>query len=203
MVTPTYRLTRPVSTLRRSSGELHVGLDAASSALLPGAPRGAESAVRAFRRWRSESEAAVLSGVDREWLSSAVERLVACGVLTAGPGPEAATRCVVVVGGGPLAHRILALLADNGLDEFRVVDPPPAEPEPARWRAAAGTARVTFADHWHAALAEPAALVIVAPRTVGPDRALTDHLRRARLCHLVVRIEPERAVVGPFVVPGL
>lgn len=202
MTTPTYRLTSPVSTLRRSSGALQVGLDASASALLPGAPAAAESALRAFRGWRSAAEAATLSGVDVSWLSDAVPRLVASGVLTRRTSAPPASGSVVVLGGGRLAHRLVALLADGGVDAFRVADPTPGQPDRDRWRDAAGPARLTFADHWQDALAGPVRLAVVAPPTVEPDRVLTDHLRRARITHLVVRVEPERAVVGPFVVPG-
>ncbi len=39
-------------------------------------------------------------------------------------------------------------------------------------------------------------------RSAEPDRALTDALFRAGRPHLVVRLEPDRAVVGPLVLPG-
>lgn len=199
-MTPTYRLAHPVSTLRRSCGTLQVGLDAAASALLVAAPPGAEAALRTFRRWRGPAEAARLAGVDPQWLQDAVSGLVAAGVLVA-RSPQA-DRAVTVLGAGRVAHRLVGLLADAGIEEFRVADPGPGALEEARWRHAAGTSRLRLMDHWHAASAEPADLIVVAPPTVEPDRALTDHLRRAGLPHLVVRVEPERAVVGPFVVPG-
>lgn len=200
VTTPTYRLTHPVSTLRRSSGALQIGLDVATSALVHAAPPGAEGALRAFRHWRSVPEAAALSGVDSDWLGGLVDLLVAHGVLT----PREARRGhgVVVLGGGPVAHEVLAHLAASGLDEFRVADLTEGEPEAGLWRQAAGTARLTLLPHWRDALARPAQLVVVAPRTVEPDRWLTDHLRSVGLPHLVVRLEPERAVVGPFVLPG-
>lgn len=201
MTAPTYRLTRPVSTLRRACGDLQVGLDAAGSGILPDAPEGAEAALRAFRGWHTTREVAVLTGVDPGWLAHAAARLAASGVLT-GSQPVPPGGPVVVVGGGPTAHQVVALLAEGGVTEFRAADTTPGDPEVARWRDAAGGARLSVADHWHEALAQPTPLVVVAPRTVEPDRALTDHLRRAGLTHLVVRLEPERAVVGPFVVPG-
>ena len=45
-------------------------------------------------------------------------------------------------------------------------------------------------------------LAILATLTAEPDRTLTDELVQASIPHLVVRTEPNRAVVGPFVVPG-
>lgn len=201
MTAPTYRLARPVSTLRRAGGDLQVGLDATASGVLPGAPEGAEAALRAFRRWHTTREVSVLTGVDHAWLADAAARLAASGVLT-GSRPVPPGGPVAVVGGGPAAQQVVALLADAGVAEFRAADTTPGDPEVARWREAAGGARLTVVDHWHAVLAQPTPLVVVAPRTVEPDRALTDQLRRAGLAHLVVRLEPERAVVGPFVVPG-
>ena len=46
------------------------------------------------------------------------------------------------------------------------------------------------------------AVVVVCPHTAEPDRVLTRDLAASGLPHLVVRSEPERAVVGPFVLPG-
>lgn len=45
-------------------------------------------------------------------------------------------------------------------------------------------------------------LTIVATDTHEPDRALTDALLRAGRSHLIVRVEADRAVVGPLVLPG-
>lgn len=200
MTSLSFRLARPVSTLRRSCGALQIGLDAAASAVVPAAPVGAEVALRSFRQWRSAPEAAALSGVDLDWLEPVVHLLVGRGVLTAHPRP-AARGGVVVLGGGSLAHRIVSHLAGGGVPHFRIADLTPGPPETALWRQAAGDAGVHLVDHWRDAVARPAALVVVAPRTVEVDRWLTDHLLDAGLPHLVARLEPERAVVGPFVFP--
>ncbi|MDO5535031.1 MAG: hypothetical protein Q4F65_10315, partial [Propionibacteriaceae bacterium] len=50
--------------------------------------------------------------------------------------------------------------------------------------------------------AERAGLVLVCHEAAEPDRALTRTLTLAGVPHLVIRTEPERAVVGPFVIPG-
>lgn len=44
--------------------------------------------------------------------------------------------------------------------------------------------------------------VLVCSDTIEPDRAVTGRLRELRRPHMVVRAEPERTVVGPFVLPG-
>ena len=45
-------------------------------------------------------------------------------------------------------------------------------------------------------------VVLVCAHTAEPDRVLTRDLALSGVAHLVVRTEPERAIVGPFVVPG-
>ena len=49
----------------------------------------------------------------------------------------------------------------------------------------------------------PPNLLVVATQTVEPDRTITDELVQAGIPHLIVRVEPTRAAVGPFVVPGI
>ena len=192
MPVPTLRFNRPLSTLRRSGSVIQVGLDVEASALLPDAPPGAEHAVRAFNHWRTPAEAAAVGGVDPAWMVAAAQRLAAVGVLgpRCPPAPDAGT--VAVLGGGPLARRLAALLARAGVRDVVVDTPGTGLPSQVR---CAGDA--------HEAVAGSPALVVVAALTIEPDRLLTDQLRRAGLSHLVVRVEPERAVVGPFVVPGL
>ncbi|WP_203567014.1 hypothetical protein [Aestuariimicrobium ganziense] len=69
--------------------------------------------------------------------------------------------------------------------------------------AGADPARVVAQGHWSELGADaPVDLVVVAERQVEADRAITDHLVRTCLPHLVVTAHRDRATVGPFVLPG-
>lgn len=201
-----YRLRTPVSTLWRAAGELQVGLDAEASVLLPEAPRCADRVVHAFDAWRTPADVLrLVPGIEAGWLADAVTALVGAGALIAGP-PRPGTSCpVVVIGSGALARHVVRLLGAGGVPVLRVVDDTDADPLALRrrWQELSGpTTQVGLFGQWHTALDDPVRLVVVAPATVEADRVLTDHLRRAGVPHLMVRAEPERAVVGPFVVPG-
>lgn len=198
-----YRLSQPVSTLRRSTGAVQVGLDTPVAALLADAPAGAEAAIAAFHRWSTPADVARVHDVDPRWLGRTVARLFGAGILVERSAPATSNGDVVIVGGGTVARAIARLVVAGGARNLAIWDDNAVESEPQRWPDSTDATRVRFSDHWHAALSRPADLVVVAPATVEPDRALTDHLRRSAQPHLVARVEPERAVVGPFVVPGL
>lgn len=168
-----YRLTAPVSLLWRPAGALQVGLDAAGAVLLPRAPEGADIALRALRSARTIAEVARIAPlVPRAWIAEAVDTLAALGLVTRLSTTRGAT--VTVVGDGVLAHAVASLLTAEGrtLTTTSALPPDP-----------------------HAA-----DLVVVCPSTAEPDRV--DLRELAGVPHLVVRAEPERAVVGPFMTPG-
>jgi len=60
-------------------------------------------------------------------------------------------------------------------------------------------ARIETAPHWTSITPVHASIVIVATATVQPDRAITDHLSRQRIPHLVVRAHHDLATIGPLV----
>lgn len=178
MAATRYHLAAPVSVLWRPDGALQVGLDAEGALVLPGAPPGADTAVRALRRPRTLLEVSrIVPSTPVEWIRAALDALCRGGVATATdavpapvPGPVA-----VVLGGGVLADAVSEVLVAEGL-AVRVegaVPPPGAGP------------------------------VVVCPSTIEAERAGIRDLWASGRPHLVVRAEPERAVVGPFVRPGL
>lgn len=206
---PVWRLARPVAVVWRPGPVLQVGLDDDPCVLLPEAPPRADLLVRALRRDRTARELTrLLPEIDEGWLSGALARLDAGGVLRRGPRPDRPT--VALHGAGPLAEAVAALLAGEGVD-LLVVDPgQPSAPDAVRarserWRTVARRHRrgalADLVEPWQADAPGPA-VAIVCPPTIEPDRGLTDALTRAGRPHLVVRCEPGRAVVGPFVVPG-
>lgn len=198
----TFRMAHPLSSLRRPSGALHLGLDTDAAALVPSAPDGAETALGAFRVWRTIAEAARLGGVDARWLAGVVHDLVARGTLVA-HDPDIPLPRVTVLGGGPLARQILTMLAESTAGPLRAAELPPFVSEVPAHPPSSPEPRIQVFDHWRDAVTPSTHLVVVAARTVEPDRTVTDFLRREGTPHVVARIEPERAVVGPFVIPGL
>ncbi|CAI9410684.1 hypothetical protein [Aestuariimicrobium sp. T2.26MG-19.2B] len=56
--------------------------------------------------------------------------------------------------------------------------------------------------HWADLTAEGVDVAVVVTPTVLPDRAVTDHLQRSGLTHLIVTQHRAAAHVGPMVVPG-
>ncbi len=173
------QLTRPAVALWRAPGVLQVGLDAPALVLEP-VPEGLAEAIPLLARPHSHDELrTLLPSLDRAWLGWLLDRLTTAGLLVPAPAaPEAVLR---VVGAGALAEAVTAALGDNGLrasrlDPVRFAALPPAPDGPE--------------------------VVLLAGATVEPDRATTDALFRDGRAHLVVRLEPGRAVVGPFVQPG-
>lgn len=168
-----YRLTAPLSLLWRPGGALQVGLDASGAVVLPGAPEGADLALRALRSARTLAEVSRLAPlVPRAWIAEAVTTLAALGLVAALSSTRAPT--LTVAGDGVLAHAVASLLTAEGRP---VVAAPDVPPDPH------------LTD-----------LVVVCASTAEPDRV--DLRELAGHPHLVVRAEPERVVVGPFVVPG-
>lgn len=192
----------PTTVAWREPGLLQVGLGEGSFCLAD-APPEAPAIIAALTRGRSPGEVRDLFPlVDATILQRLVEVVESRGCLTADPLPAE----VGLIGSGRLAQAIVRLLAPEA--SVWVADTSPRGARSAlparreRWRAHAGGAPLRFADHWHAALALPADVVIVCPDTIEADRLQTDQLTRQGRAHLVVTAQAERAIVGPFVVPG-
>lgn len=178
---PALRLSRPTTALWRSPGVLQVGLDS-PALILSGVPRGLPLALELLSRPQGTDDLArLLPELDPAWVDWLVVRLSAAGLM-APTTPPAGAR-LAVVGTGALADAVARALGATGVAVDR--------PEPA----ALGAEETTTRD------AAPE-LVILAGATAEPDRTLTDALLRSGRCHLVVRLEPDRAVVGPLVLPG-
>ncbi len=177
---PPLRLSRPAVALWRSPGVLQVGLD--SAFVLTGVPDGLPLAIELLARPQGADDLTrLLPDLDPAWIAWLISRLTAAGLMSS-PEP-ARVAPLAVVGSGALADAVLDALTRTGLTVLR------AEP---------GT---LAADGTHAVGPVPE-LVILAGRAAEPDRALTDALFRSGRPHLVVRLEPDRAVVGPLVIPG-
>lgn len=167
-------LTRPLCVLWRTPGDLQLGLDTDDAVVLTGAPPGSDSVLRALRTPRTALEVSrMVPLLPRADLDRLLEALLAVGLLSTLPAGR--PRAVTVVGEGPLADAVSDLLAVEGM----------------------------AVRNGLSAASEAAGLVIVCGPTSEPDRVVTRDLTAAGLPHLVVRAEPERAVVGPFVMPGL
>lgn len=191
---PRYRLRRPLAVAWRGDGVLQLGLDT-PGLVLDGVPAGLDAAVTALHQARSIAELGYLvPGVPRPWLLWLVDQLGAAGLLLPDREPLAT---LGVVGSGPLAEATTAMLAQAGLPEVTRIahHRPPARPSP-------GESPLLPAVHWSQVGAGWPSLTVVATDTQEPDRALTDALLAAGRAHLVVRLEADRAIVGPLVLPG-
>ena len=183
-------LTAPPDTVRDGTAATGTGV------------RGAAVVLAALERPRSLTDLRRLApGVPTAWLLGLLHRLRSAGLVLALDGPVAAAR-VAVICSGVLAATIAGLLATSpvGLDVVRLAaDEPPAPGLPeAPFRPEA-----VPLVHWGRCDPNWPGLNVVATGTDEPDRALTDALLRSDRDHLVVRLEPGRGVVGPFVRPGL
>lgn len=173
MTSPRLSLTRPLCVLWRADGRLQLGLDADHALVLADAPPGLDAALRALRTPRTPLEVArLVPMLPRSTLDRVLDDLVASGHVAVTTPRR--PRTVTVLGSGPLAFAVADLLGLEGHDVRAGV-------------------RATTDAH---------GVVLVCPATAEPDRVLTRDLTASGLPHLVVRVEPERAVVGPFVVPG-
>jgi len=176
-------LRSPITSLWRAPGVLQIGLDA-PAVVLDGVPAQLRDALRLLTSPKSVAElAALLPKLDARWLGWLVARLDDAGLLAfesaAPPEPR-----VTVVGAGPLAEAVRAALASpdvsvGGLDHAAY-----------------------FGGSLEADGTPDDVLTVVAAANSEPDRTLTDALFRSGRAHLVVRLESDRAVVGPLVVPG-
>ena len=181
--TTTLRLSRPTIAVWRSPGVLQIGLDS-PALVLSGVPRALPLAVELLSRSQGTDDLArLLPELDPAWVDWLVARLAAAGMMAPAPTPSVAVSRLAVVGTGDLAEAVVTALTAAGLGVLR--------PGPA-----ALTADESATGH------AGAELIILAGTTAEPDRALTDALFRSGRHHLAVRLEPDRAVVGPLVIPG-
>ncbi len=177
--TPRLKLVRPAAAVWRSAGVLQVGIDP-PSLVLDGVPSALAHAVGLLAHPCTQEElGTLLPQLDRHWLAWLLARLAEADLLT--PAEPEPVPSLPVVGVGALAEAVARSVADTRLAPVRV-DPAGLAVLPPR--------------------PDGPELVLVASSTAEPDRALTDTLFREGRSHLVVRIEPDRAVVGPLVVPG-
>lgn len=176
------RLRCPALAVWRSPGVLQVGLDS-PALVLDGVPERITEALALLAHPNTAAElASLLPGLDPAWVGWLITELAAADLLVRSestPNP-----LLAVVGTGPLAESVIAAMAGAGLSAQRV--------EP-------GT---VFATRPVGAEDSGAAITVLAGPAAEPDRTLTDALFRAGRAHLVVRLEPDRAVVGPMVLPG-
>ncbi len=184
-----YRLTRQLPLTWRDEGVLQLGLD--EGIVLHGVPVALTHAVQALTEPRSLTELERLApALPLAWLSWLLDQLEAAGLLTTEPAvrPE-----VGLLGAGRLADAIAGGLEKPGLAEV------------VRMASARRRNRRRLPEampHWSEVVAGLPGFVVVATDTQEPDRALTDTLARTGRTHLIVRLETDRAVVGPLVIPG-
>ncbi|MGC3952685.1 MAG: hypothetical protein QM804_00250 [Propionicimonas sp.] len=184
-----YRLTRQLPLAWRGSGVLQLGLD--EGLVLQGVPDELPQAIWALAEPRSLTELERLTpALGEPWLSWLLARLTTAGLVTTEPELPAA---IGLLGAGRLADTLAAALAKAGpIDLTRAAHTRPR-----------GRRRLTGPlPHWSEAVAGLPPVVVVATDTQEPDRAVTDALARTGRTHLVVRLEADRAVVGPLVLPG-
>lgn len=173
---PRFQLTRPVPVLWRAPEVLQLGLD--QCLILDRVPRALAEAVPLLNKPRSVAElATLLPQLSSSWLEWLLHQLRDSGFAQEAP-PRPAGR-VQLVGTGTLAEALAKSIRAAGIDLLR----PRLNQLPESCEGGSD-------------------LVVLAGRTAEPDRAITDTLFRADQDHLVIRIEPDRSVVGPLVFPG-
>lgn len=177
MPSPLLRFSSPATVVWRADGVLQVGLDRQRSVVLDDAPADADVALRCFGRPRTPAQiGTILPCLDLAWLNAATATLRRHSIIVEAQ-PALAT--ALVLGAGPLADECAAALALlPGADVRQAPD-----------------SRI---PGW----LDGRTPVVVAGRTVEPDRRLLGDLVGRHQPHLVVRAEPERVVVGPFVEVG-
>lgn len=169
----TYRLRADVSILQRPRGGVQVGLDVSDQIRFDDAPPGADVLLAGLRRGRTSAALERARGaVPRAWLRTAIARLLDAGLIHTAPQRPVD---VVVLGEGRLAETLLWAAGRAG---------------------AVGSAQTWGVDD------SPGRVVVLCPDTVEPDRVTPRALTQRGRAHLVVRAEPERMVVGPFVTSG-
>lgn len=174
----TIRLNTPTVALWRSAGVLQLGLDS-PALVLAGVPAELEQVVELLHHPTTSTELHhSVPGLAPDWVDWLIAQLDTAGILDTSDEPRAAR--IRLLGDAELAEHLQFRLTAAGLDtQLRVAHPGRLPPDP-----------------WPG-------LTVIASATAEPDRLLTQSLIRANQPHLVVRLEPGRAVVGPMVLPGL
>lgn len=167
------QLRHPPVLLWRSPTCLQLGTDPSAVELEP-VPAAIAEAIRLLAEPHTPTQlAAKLPHLAPEWITWLCAHLGSADLLySAFP---AARHAVVVWGSGRLAERVLARVTEAGVAVRRTSGPVPDRRDD---------------------------LVVIASQRWEPDRAVLAQLTTARVPHLVVRAEPNKAVVGPFVLPG-
>lgn len=208
---PAFRFTSPLSLWWRSPGVLQIGIDTGHAVVLTDAPPSARQALASFRQWSVPAD--VLRdypGLGRAWFAQTLRRLRDHGFLAM--RNHSTVHTVGIIGSGQLARDVVLQLMQLG-HQIWVADP--TEPHHddqlrtghrAHWHGISRhsrSGRLVLLDHWQSALGQPADIVVVCPATATVNRMVTDQLVRERQPHVVVGLEPERAIIGPLVVPGV
>lgn len=172
-----FRLGRPTTVLWRNPSTLQLGLDADAVVLHPASTAIADAIELLHKPHTPTQLARCVPALSPAGARRLCAHLSSAGLLTSdSPGTVAS---VAVLGCGTLATATA--------DGLRRVEIP-----------------VHRLDHDGLSDAvDRDQVVIVAAPTAEPDRVDLARLRSAGRPHLVVRIEESRAVVGPFVEPGL
>lgn len=169
------RLRAPLAVLWRSPGVLQLGLDPDCALVLDGVPEPLADVAQVLATPHTTTSLdRMFPELDAGWSRWLIEQLAEAGLLDRAAVPVVPP--VAVAGAGPLADAVATCLSDSGIGTVS--------------RLRGGDSGVG------------PEVVVVASRTTEPDRALTEDLFRNDRVHLVVRIEPGAAVVGPLVVPG-
>ena len=196
------RLRPGVAVVQRSPGCVQVGLRG-EVLLLDGVPDHLVTMLNQLDGRSSVTD--LLRREDAGWLPWLLTTLHQHHLLLDGVVHPARRSRVRVLGHGPTVAALLPLLLDAEV-ELTLVDQtvsPRTGRNPVRTLAASlaalGRVQVEPYRAWDESDAD---LTIVAGDVCEPDRVLTDRMLRTGSAHLVVRLQPGIAMVGPLVDPG-
>lgn len=168
-------LRHPTATFWRSPDTLQMG-EGSSGVLLNHVPPAVADAVELLNAPRTRTEIAQrLPHLDGAWLDWLYAHLSSAGLLRS--ATERTSGVIRVVGNGTLARDLSTALSNVGI-------------------------RTSTQPSHATELGPSVSLALLANSTAEPDRVVTDRLVGDGIAHLITRIEPHRAVVGPFVLPG-
>jgi bacteriocin biosynthesis cyclodehydratase domain-containing protein len=218
---PSLRLAPHAVVLRRSAGELQVGVE--PSVVVPETYGRLMRALAAGSRAEQLAQTAHEQGLPPHAVPDLLGALAAARLLQ--PVPAPARRAVRVVGAGRLGGRTAHELVLAGFSTLYLADLPgrvvpghtrrrtgrterqPTEPDRLDLLGTAVEdahpgARVRRSRHFVHPEGDVVALTVVVADGPEPDRLVPDLLREACAPHLLVRCSGDEAVVGPLVVPG-
>lgn len=178
MPTSLVEFRRPAPLVWRRPGTLQVGLDPGSAFVVEGPAAAWVAGLSAVPGWLQSMPAdGAVPALDGRRLSAIAPGLAGPAPL---PGPRPGT--LVISDDSVLGRAVLSAFHAAG-------QPAAAYPAEGGFDALPSLARRT-------------GCVVVATGKVEPDRRWAAELSEAGVPHLVVRAQPARTVVGPFVVPG-